>query len=108
MDSRIDLTPQREEYFGPDADIDSHIYLMLSNDLIHTVVRAPDMLRKQLQGMTIELIAVVLVPKQERVPLVTKKVAVSCSADGDDGFKRECWYNYVLTRQTLGFYWASR
>ena len=26
------------EYFGPDADIDSHIYLMLSNDLIHTVV----------------------------------------------------------------------
>jgi len=26
------------EYFGPDADIDSHIYLMLANDLIHSVV----------------------------------------------------------------------
>ena len=25
------------EYFGPDADIDSHIYLMLANDLIHRV-----------------------------------------------------------------------
>ena len=25
------------EYFGPDADIDSHIYLMLSNDLIHSI-----------------------------------------------------------------------
>ena len=29
------------EYFGPDADIDSHIYLMLSNDLIHSIAAWP-------------------------------------------------------------------
>lgn len=39
------------EYFGPDADIDSHIYLMLSNDLIHTVVPSAVTVAEDVSGM---------------------------------------------------------
>ncbi|CAE7403241.1 GBE1 [Symbiodinium natans] len=39
------------EYFGPDADIDSHIYLMLSNDLIHTVVPSAITVAEDVSGM---------------------------------------------------------
>eukprot|EP00435_Cladocopium_sp_Y103_P027985 s1166_g6.t4 len=39
------------EYFGPDADIDSHIYLMLSNDLIHTIVPSAVTVAEDVSGM---------------------------------------------------------
>jgi len=39
------------EYFGPDADIDSHIYLMLANDLIHRVVPSAVTVGEDVSGM---------------------------------------------------------
>lgn len=39
------------EYFGPDADIDSHIYLMLSNDLIHSIVPSAVTVAEDVSGM---------------------------------------------------------
>eukprot|EP00929_Paragymnodinium_shiwhaense_P058142 TRINITY_DN2911_c0_g1_i2.p1 TRINITY_DN2911_c0_g1~~TRINITY_DN2911_c0_g1_i2.p1 ORF type:complete len:816 (-),score=181.57 TRINITY_DN2911_c0_g1_i2:519-2966(-) len=39
------------EYFGPDADIDSHIYLMLANDLIHTLVPSAVTVGEDVSGM---------------------------------------------------------
>lgn len=39
------------EYFGPDADIDSHIYLMLANDLIHSVVPSAVTVAEDVSGM---------------------------------------------------------
>lgn len=39
------------EYFGPDADIDSHIYLMLANDLIHTILPTAITVGEDVSGM---------------------------------------------------------
>eukprot|EP00931_Biecheleriopsis_adriatica_P037100 TRINITY_DN2129_c0_g1_i1.p1 TRINITY_DN2129_c0_g1~~TRINITY_DN2129_c0_g1_i1.p1 ORF type:complete len:813 (-),score=199.50 TRINITY_DN2129_c0_g1_i1:286-2724(-) len=39
------------EYFGPDADIDSHIYLMLANELIHKVVPSAITVGEDVSGM---------------------------------------------------------
>ncbi|CAJ1334735.1 unnamed protein product [Effrenium voratum] len=39
------------EYFGPDADIDSHIYLMLSNDLIHRICPSAVTVGEDVSGM---------------------------------------------------------
>jgi len=39
------------EYFGPDADIESHIYLMLANDLIHTLVPSAITVGEDVSGM---------------------------------------------------------
>jgi len=39
------------EYFGPDADIDSHIYLMLANDLIHSVCPSAITVGEDVSGM---------------------------------------------------------
>mmetsp|Transcript_78474 Transcript_78474/g.202083 ORF Transcript_78474/g.202083 Transcript_78474/m.202083 type:complete len:1723 (+) Transcript_78474:46-5214(+) len=39
------------EYFGGDADIDSHIYLMLANDLIHNIVPSAVTVGEDVSGM---------------------------------------------------------
>jgi len=39
------------EYFGPDADIESHIYLMLANDLIHNLVPSAVTVGEDVSGM---------------------------------------------------------
>mmetsp|Transcript_13633 Transcript_13633/g.30989 ORF Transcript_13633/g.30989 Transcript_13633/m.30989 type:complete len:1989 (-) Transcript_13633:86-6052(-) len=39
------------EYFGPDADIESHIYLMLANDLIHSLVPTAITVGEDVSGM---------------------------------------------------------
>ncbi|CAE8610854.1 unnamed protein product [Polarella glacialis] len=39
------------EYFGPDADIESHIYLMLANDLIHKTVPSAITVGEDVSGM---------------------------------------------------------
>jgi len=39
------------EYFGPDADIDSHIYLMLANDLIHSILPSAVTVGEDVSGM---------------------------------------------------------
>jgi len=39
------------EYFGPDADIESHIYLMLSNDLIHSILPSAITVGEDVSGM---------------------------------------------------------
>eukprot|EP00928_Gymnodinium_smaydae_P040898 TRINITY_DN276_c0_g2_i1.p1 TRINITY_DN276_c0_g2~~TRINITY_DN276_c0_g2_i1.p1 ORF type:complete len:1466 (+),score=392.54 TRINITY_DN276_c0_g2_i1:181-4398(+) len=39
------------EYFGGDADIDSHAYLMLANDLIHTLVPSAVTVGEDVSGM---------------------------------------------------------
>jgi len=39
------------EYFGGDADIESHIYLMLANDLIHTLVPSAVTIGEDVSGM---------------------------------------------------------
>lgn len=39
------------EYFGPDADIESHIYLMLANDLIHSLLPSAVTIGEDVSGM---------------------------------------------------------
>jgi len=39
------------EYFGPDADIDSHVYLMLANDLIHDLFPTAITVGEDVSGM---------------------------------------------------------
>lgn len=39
------------EYFGPDADVESHIYLMLANDLIHDLVPSAVSVAEDVSGM---------------------------------------------------------
>jgi len=39
------------DYFGPDADTDSHIYLMLANDLIHTILPSAISIGEDVSGM---------------------------------------------------------
>eukprot|EP00929_Paragymnodinium_shiwhaense_P042980 TRINITY_DN22156_c0_g2_i1.p1 TRINITY_DN22156_c0_g2~~TRINITY_DN22156_c0_g2_i1.p1 ORF type:complete len:1969 (-),score=563.19 TRINITY_DN22156_c0_g2_i1:210-6116(-) len=39
------------EYFGPDADIDSHIYLMLANEVIHTMIPTAVTVGEDVSGM---------------------------------------------------------
>lgn len=39
------------EYFGGDADIDSHVYLMLANDLIHSLVPSSVTVGEDVSGM---------------------------------------------------------
>jgi 1,4-alpha-glucan branching enzyme len=39
------------EYFGPDADIESHIYLMLANDLIHSILPSAVTVGEDVSGM---------------------------------------------------------
>lgn len=39
------------EYFGPDANIDTHVYLMLANDLIHRLVPSAISVGEDVSGM---------------------------------------------------------